>query len=323
MIKHANGYDMFKKLKNCKVYVKSFSGSKVRYMKDHMKPSMRGKPDHTILHVGTNYLNSQRPSDLIAKSIVHLAINLKNNSQNVSISNIIMRNDSFNEKAMEVNGYLKQLCIEGNISLIDHTKTILLVQQAYLDRFAPRKKKFIRGNNAPFMNKTLNKEIMKRSNLRNKYFKSGSEEDRQRFRKQRNLCVSLLRKTKRSYYSNLKEKNVIDNRKFWKTVKPMLSNKFVNNEKITLVYNEKITTNDKEIAKVLNGFFPNIIKTLNILKKDHTDSIVQNVRNPTLKAILKYLKHPSILAIKRRINSGPVFTFNHITILRKRMLLKR
>ena len=93
----------------------------------------------------------------------------------------------------------------------------------------------------------------------------------------------------------------------------MLSNKSVNNEKITLVYHEKITTNDKEIAKVLKGFFPNIIKTLNILKKDRTDSIVQNVRNPTLKAILKYLKHPSILAIKRRIKSGPVFTFNHIT----------
>ena len=30
----------------------------------------------------------------------------------------------------------------------------------------------------------------------------------------------------------------------------MLSNKFVNSEKITLVDNEKITTNDKEIAKV-------------------------------------------------------------------------
>ena len=48
------------------------------------------------------------------------------------------------------------------------------------------------------MNKTLSKEIMKRSNLRNKYLKSRSEEDRQRFRKQRNLCVFLLRKTKRS-----------------------------------------------------------------------------------------------------------------------------
>ena len=154
---------------------------------------------------------------------------------------------------------------------------------------------------------------MKRSNLRNKYLKSRSEEDRQRFRKQRNLCVSLLRKTKRSYYSNLNEKNVIDNRKFWKTVKPMLSNKFVNNEKITLVDNEKIITNDKEIAKVLNDFFSNIIKTLNIPKKDHTDSIVENVRDPTLKAILKYRKHLSILIIKGRIKSSPVFTFNHIT----------
>ena len=32
----------------------------------------------------------------------------------------------------------------------------------FLDRFAPRKKKYIRGNNAPFMNKTLSKEIIKR-----------------------------------------------------------------------------------------------------------------------------------------------------------------
>ena len=124
MIKHANGNNMSKKLKNCKVYVKNFSGSKIRSMKDHMKPSNREKPDHTILHVRTNDFDSDKPSDLIAKSIFDLAITLKNNSQNVSISNIIMRNDSFNEKAMEVNGYLKQLCIEKNIFLIDHTKTI-------------------------------------------------------------------------------------------------------------------------------------------------------------------------------------------------------
>ena len=126
------------------------------------------------------------------------------------------------------------------------------------------------------MNKTLSKEIMRRSNLRTKYLNSRGEKDMQRFRKQINLCVFLLRKAKRSYYSNLIEKNVIVNWKIWKTVKPMLSNKFVNNEKITLVDNEKVITNDKEIAKVLNDFFSNIIKTLNIPNKDHTDSIVEN-----------------------------------------------
>ena len=93
-------------------------------MKDHMKPSMREKPDNSILNVGTNDLNSNRPSDLIAKSIVDLAVTLKSSSQNVSISNIIMRNDSFNEKAVKVKVYLKQLCIEKNVFLIDHTKTI-------------------------------------------------------------------------------------------------------------------------------------------------------------------------------------------------------
>ena len=51
------------------------------------------------------------------------------------------------------------------------------------------------------MNKTFSKKIMKRSNLRNKYLKSRNEE---RFVKQINLVASLLRKTKRSYYSNLK-----------------------------------------------------------------------------------------------------------------------
>ena len=85
------------------------SGSNVGCMKDHMKPSIRETPDHTILHVRTNDLNSDSPSDLIAKSIVDLALNVKNNSQNVSISIIIVRNDNFNEKAMEVNAYLKQL----------------------------------------------------------------------------------------------------------------------------------------------------------------------------------------------------------------------
>ena len=57
---------MSKKLENCNVCVKSSSGSKVQSMKDDMKPSMREKPDHTILHVGTNDLNKDR----IAKSIV-------------------------------------------------------------------------------------------------------------------------------------------------------------------------------------------------------------------------------------------------------------
>ena len=79
---------------------------------------------YTILHVGTNDLNSDKPSHVIAKSTVDLAMTLKNSSQNVSVFNIIKYDDNFNEKAIEAYGYLKQFCIGKNILLINHTKRI-------------------------------------------------------------------------------------------------------------------------------------------------------------------------------------------------------
>ena len=59
---------------------------------------------------------------------------------------------------------------------------------------------------------------MKSSNLKDKYLKSKSKTNRQRFVKQINLYVCLSTETKGCYYSNLNEKNVIDNQKSLKTV---------------------------------------------------------------------------------------------------------
>ena len=70
------------------------------------------------------------------------------------------------------------------------------------------------------------------------------------------MCISI-KKDKKEFLSEFEQKNVKDNRKFWKTVKPMFLKKFVNSEEITLVDNEKIITNDKEITKVSNEFFSN------------------------------------------------------------------
>ena len=78
----------------------------------------------------------------------------------------------------------------------------------------------------PFMTQDLPKNIMKRSRLRNEYLKNNSEENRKMYTKQRNCRVSLLRKTKIAYYGNLDERKVSDNKLFWKTVKPSLSEKF-------------------------------------------------------------------------------------------------
>ena len=62
------------------------------------------------------------------------------------------------------------------------------------------------------------------------------------------------------------EKNVIDNEKFWKTVKSLLSDKSVSREEIDLTENEKMLTSESETAGTLSNFFSIIVKKLNIPK---------------------------------------------------------
>ena len=80
----------------------------------------------------------------------------------------------------------------------------------------------------------------------------------------------------------------------------MFSNILVSSEKITLVKNEKIITDAKETAKILNDFFSNVIKTLNISQANHSDSNFENVRDPTLTVILKYHHRPHYFGNKRK-----------------------
>ena len=108
--------DIKVKLK-CKVYAKTFPGATIKCMADYMKPSIRAKPDHAILHIGTNDLNSNATPNEIAANIVNLAAETKTEKCTVSISGIIIRTDKpeLNKKGLEVNIILKELCMEKNI----------------------------------------------------------------------------------------------------------------------------------------------------------------------------------------------------------------
>ena len=55
-----------------------------------------------------------------------------------------------------------------------------------------------------------------RSKLRKNFLKSIPESDKKAYNKQKNKCVSLLRKTKKAYYSNLNMKDVVDDKSFRK-----------------------------------------------------------------------------------------------------------
>ena len=85
------------------------------------------------------------------------------------------------------------------------------------------------------MNKHLQKVIMNRFRLLNRFRKEKTEAIRSAYKRQRNSCMKLLRKTKKEYYNNLDVKYITENKLFWKTVKPSFTDKTLKDERITLV----------------------------------------------------------------------------------------
>ena len=72
---------------------------------------------------------------------------------------------------------------------------------------------------------------MERTHLRNTFLKNPTVGKKLAYTKERDFCVSLLRKVKRECFTNLIKKNITDNRTFWQTVKPFLSEKNKSREK--------------------------------------------------------------------------------------------
>ena len=85
-----------------------------------------------------------------------------------------------------------------------------------------------------------------------------SEIDRRAYQKHWNYIVSLMRKERESFYSTLDTWVAIENKKFWKTVKPLLPDKLKKHSKITLVEGEEIISEDDQVAKTFNEYFINI-----------------------------------------------------------------
>ena len=137
-----------------------------------------------------------------------------------------------------------------------------------LNKHAPIKYKYIRANNSSYMTKSLRKEIMLRSRLRNKFLKTKTEESKQLYNKQRNLCVTLLRKTKRNYFSELDNRILEDNKNFWKTVNPLFSEKPYQKKSIIIIskdMEEAIGKQTCPLIQVLRGietfkYQPSILK---------------------------------------------------------------
>ena len=104
--------------------------------------------------------------------------------------------------------------------------------------------------------------------------------------------MKLLRKTKKELYNNLNVKYITENKLFWKTVTPSFTDKTLKDERITLVENNKVISDESELVEIFSQYFGNIFQNLGIdgLTNTSSDNEAVTIRQ----AIETYQNHPSI-----------------------------
>ena len=141
------------------------------------------------------------------------------------------------------------------------------------------------------MNKALRKAIMTRFRLKNIYLKTCNNENWDKYKKQRNFCTNLLRKTKNDYFRCLNIKDLNDNKKFLKKVKPFFSDKGLETNNIILKGKDELITDSSTLANLFNNCFINITNTLKLKKS-------QSKSQSLSKLLTHYKDHLSIQKIK-------------------------
>ena len=145
--------------------------------------------------------------------------------------------------------------------------------------------------------------------LANDHQKNG--DGTRKYKDQRNPVVKLTLEAKNQHFMSIQAKLVDNDRKFWKTVKPLFSNRNPISEKITLVENGKILSTDEEIAECFSNYFKKIKDILDIdpyFKEVPNQLTIEEV---VVRAIEKYKDHPSIGVIKQHVD-GITFKFSHV-----------
>ena len=122
MLKYINQRKMQQGV-NGKVKVKTFPGACVEDMTHYIKPTLKRKPSHLILHVGTNDMQSKSPDEIVS-TIKHIGEKIaeESNGTEFIVSEIITRNDDpqLTSKVNECNIKLDELCAGLNWGLIKH-----------------------------------------------------------------------------------------------------------------------------------------------------------------------------------------------------------
>ena len=195
-----------------------------------------------------------------------------------------------------------------------------------INAHAPKKTKFLCGNQKPHVDKNIRKAIMKRSQLKNKANRTKNLEDITKYKKQRNLVVKLNRESKTQYFDNIQTTK--NSKPFWDKCKPYFSNKHAHGDsKIILIEKENIITNKNEvvqeetllvnndkISKTFSNHFSETVEKLNTFKWPFNEKY-ENMQNEKFTTIIKkFENHSSIMKIKSKYAIQEKFSVKPVTV---------
>ena len=179
-----------------------------------------------------------------------------------------------------------------------------------LNRHAPLKQKVVRANNIP-LSKAHRKAVMLRSKLKNNYLKNKTVENWSEFKKQRNYCVNLRKKSKKEYFSKICENGTLDSKTFWKKLKPFFFRKSSKTDtEITLIEDEKVITHPRDISEIINKY---LVDVGNYWARENNVQNSNHMKNKPVSEIVEFYKsHSSIVNIKNNNSSSEKFDFEKI-----------
>ena len=146
-----------------------------------------------------------------------------------------------------------------------------------------------------------------------------NEQSRNDYRKKRNLCVAFARRTKQQYFSSLDLRLIAGNKKFWKTVIPLFSDKISHEDIISLTEDGKTITEDLQMAEIFKNYFSNVIRNFGD-RNVPTKPGIANSQNTVSNAINKFRNHPSILSYNKNMEriGCPSFAFEFVSLEEKK-----
>ena len=156
------------------------------------------------------------------------------------------------------------------------------------------------------MAKQLRKAIMLRYRLKDVFNKNRTPKTWDSCKKTAQFLCKPFKKNKKEHFENINVKDINDNKKFWKTIKPFFSNKGLNTNKLMLIEDNNLISEESVLAYRMNQYFTNLTKQLNIKKSPQLKNLEDIINY--------YHNHVSIEKIKYSNNiHSDLFTFNLVS----------